>query len=442
MKEMSGQLTTENGTPIITDDRSIRNIGVIILIGTFGILGSWGYLAPIDSAALAPGYVTVKSHRKTVQHLDGGIVSQLRAKDGDVVQAGDVLLILDGTEVKAQLEIIHGQHISLSAQIARLIAERDQQNHINFPAELQDLSAPHITEAIQDESQLFSARKSALQGEISVLNQRISQLGSKIKGLQGQRSSKQVLMSSYSDEVKDLKELLAEGFANKQRLRDIERNDAQVAGEIAALSSEIAGNEIQIGETKLQILQLQKQFQEEVAGKLGEVQAELYDVAQRLVATRDKVARTVIMAPANGRVLGLSVHNIGGVILSGKAILDIVPQQEELIIDAQVSPMDIDRVKTGLVAEVRFSGFKQALTPKMQGKVINLSADRLTDEKTGMPYYLAQIELTADSTLKLGDMELLPGMPAEVLINTGERTVFEYLMQPITNAFARAFIED
>ncbi|WP_262966377.1 HlyD family type I secretion periplasmic adaptor subunit [Methylobacter psychrophilus] len=442
MKERLAQVTTVTGIPLLTDDRSIRNIGVVILIATFGILGTWGYLAPIDSAALAPGYVTVKSHRKTVQHLDGGIVSELMAKDGDVVKSGDVLLILDGTEVKAQLEIIRGQHITLSAQIARLIAERDQQNQINFPDELRDLSDPHIAQATHGESQLFNARKSALQGEISVLNQRISQLGSKIKGLQGQRSSKEALMISYGDEVHDLKELLAEGFADKQRLRDIERNHAQVTGEVAALSSEIAGNEIQIGETKLQILQLQKKFQEEVAIKLGEVQAELYDVAQRLVATRDKVARTVIIAPADGRVLGLSVHNVGGVISPGKPILDIVPQQEELIIDAQVSPMDIDRVRAGLVAEVRFSAFKQALTPKMQGKVINLSADRLTDEKTEQPYYLAQIELTPDSFQKLGELELLPGMPAEVLINTGERTVFEYLMQPITNAFARAFIED
>ncbi len=442
MKERLAQVTTVTGIPLLTDDRSIRTIGVVILIATFGILGTWGYLAPIDSAALAPGYVTVKSHRKTVQHLDGGIVSQLMAKDGDVVKAGDVLLILDGTEIKAQLEIIRGQHITLSAQIARLIAERDQQNQINFPDELHNQSDPHIAQATHGESQLFNARKSALQGEISVLNQRISQLGSKIKGLQGQRSSKEALMISYGDEVHDLKELLAEGFADKQRLRDIERNHAQVTGEVAALSSEIAGNEIQIGETKLQILQLQKKFQEEVALKLGEVQAELYDVAQRLVATRDKVARTVIIAPADGRVLGLSVHNVGGVISPGKPILDIVPQQEELIIDAQVSPMDIDRVRAGLVAEVRFSAFKQALTPKMQGKVINLSADRLTDEKTEQPYYLAQIELTPDSFQKLGELELLPGMPAEVLINTGERTVFEYLMQPITNAFARAFIED
>ena len=442
MKDSLAQITTEKEIPVVIDDRSVRNIGIIILICTFGILGTWGYLAPIDSAALAPGYVTVKSHRKTVQHLDGGIVSKLLAKDGDVVKKGDVLLILDGTEVKAQLEILRGQYITLSAQLARLKAERDQQDQIRFPDNLKDLSNPHIAEARQGENQIFIARKSTYQGEISVLKQRISQLNSKIKGLQGQRSSKQVLMKSYGEEAHDLKELLAEGFADKQRLRDIERSYALVTGEIAELTSEIAGNEMQIGETKLQILQLQKKFQEEVAGKLGEVQAQLYDVAQRLAATKDKVARIEIKSPANGRVLGLSVHNVGGVILPGKPILDIVPQKEELIIDAMVSPIDIDRVRVGLLAEVRFSAFKQALTPKVQGKVINLSADRLIDEKSGSPYYLAQIELTPDSYAKLGNLELLPGMPAEVLINTGERTVFEYLMQPITNAFARAFIED
>ena len=211
---------------------------------------------------------------------------------------------------------------------------------------------------------------------------------------------------------------------------------------MASLTAEIASSEIQIGETKLQVLQLQKKFQEEVAAKLGETQSQLYDVTQRLVATNDKVHRTVIRSPAGGRVLGLSVHNLGGVISPGKPILDIVPQQEELIIDAQVSPLDIDRVSVGLLAEIRFSAFKQAITPKMQGKVINLSADRLTDEKTGAPYYQAQFELTPESYEKLGNLELVPGMPAEVFINTGERTVFEYLMQPISNAFARAFIED
>jgi epimerase transport system membrane fusion protein len=433
---------TQDGLLVVTDDRSIRQIGIIILVAMFGVLGTWGYFAPIDSSALAPGYVTVKSHRKTVQHLDGGIVSKLLAKDGDVVKAGDFLLILDGTEVKAQLEILRGQHITLAAQLARLTAERDQANQINFPVDLQDLSNQYVVEARQGENQIFNARKRSYQGEILVLNQRVSQLSSKIKGLHGQRASKQELIKSYSEEVSDLKELLAEGFTNKLRLLDSERNYAVNTGEVAALSSEIASSEMEIGETKLQILQLQKKFQEEVAGKYSEVQDQLYDVDQRLIATNDKVTRTEIKSPSNGKVLGLSVHNVGGVITPGKPILDIVPQKEELIISAQVSPMDIDRVRVGLLSEVRFSAFKQAVTPKMQGKLINLSADRITDEKTGMPYYQAVIELTPDSYEKLGGLELLPGMPAEVLINTGERTVFEYLMQPVTNAFARAFIED
>jgi epimerase transport system membrane fusion protein len=199
---------------------------------------------------------------------------------------------------------------------------------------------------------------------------------------------------------------------------------------------------MQIGETRLQIMQIQKQFQEEVADKFGEVQAQLYDVNQRLAATTDKVNRIQIKSPADGRVMGMSIYTVGGVITPGRPILDIVPQGEELVIEARVSPMDIDRVHTGLVAEVRFSSFKQAVAPKTVGTLIGLSADKITDERTGQPYYSAKIELSPESYVKLGSLELLPGMPADVLINTGERTVFEYLMQPLTNAWAHAMIDD
>ena len=443
MKEQTAQTNAKlPDVSLVTNDAPIRAIGIAVLLGTVGVLGTWSYLAPIDSAASASGFVTVKSHSKTVQHLDGGIVKELIAKDGDIVNEGDILLTLDGSEIKAQLEILRGQQITFAAQVARLTAERDRLGLVNYPKEVQNLSDARVIEAQQSENQIFNARKNAHEGEVSVLNQRISQLNSRIQGLQGQKTSKQELKASYSEEAKDLRELLAEGFADKQRLRDLERSLSASTGEIASLSSEIASSEMQIGETRLQILQIQKQFQEEVANKLSEVQAQLYDINQRLTATIDKVNRIQIKAPSSGRVMGLSIHNVGGVITPGRPILDIVPQGEELIIDARVSPMDIDRVHVGLVAEVRFSAFKQALTPKMMGKLINLSADKLTDERTGAPYYSAKIELTPDSYAKLGDMELLPGMPADVLINTGERTVFEYLMQPITNAFARAFIED
>lgn len=429
-------------TAVETDDKPIRIIGLMVLLSTLGVFGVWAYLAPIDGAALAPGFVAVKSHKKTVQHLDGGIVSQLLVKDGDIVKQGDLLLTLDGTENKAQLEIARGQFITLAAQVARLEAERDGKPAVVYPDALDDAADLRIVEAERAENQLFAARKNAHEGEMAVLTQRLGQLNSKIAGLKGQRSSKQELVASYSEEAADLKELLAEGFADKQRLRDTERNSIMNKGEIASLSSEIATGQIQIGETKLEILQLERKYQEDVAAKLSEAQTGLYDVNQRMLATKDKVVRIDIRAPVSGRVMGMAMHTVGGVILPGHPILDIVPQQDELIIDAQVSPLDIDRVSIGLVAEVRFTAFKQAVTPVIEGKMIGLSADRLIEEKTGAPYYQAEIELTPESYRKMAHLELMPGMPVEVLIKTGERTAFEYLTKPIGNAFARAFIED
>ena len=425
-----------------TDDKSIRLIGLLVLLSTLGISGLWAYFAPIDGAAMAPGFVAVKSHKRTVQHLDGGIVNQLLVKDGDIVQQGAVLLTLDGTENKAQLEIARGQYITLTAQVARLDAEREGKKAIAYPASLNDVSDVRISEAKKTENQLFVARKNAHEGEMAVLTQRVGQLDSKIDGYKGQRASKQALVASYSEEARDLKELLAEGFADKQRLRDTERNYMLNNGEVAALSSDIAASEIQKGETKLEILQLEKKFQEEVSTKLSEVQTDLYDVNQRMLATKDKVVRIDIKAPVAGRVMGMDMHTLGGVILPGHPILDIVPQKEELIVDAQVSPLDIDRVSVGLIAEVRFTAFAQALTPVIEGKVINISADRLIEEKTGAPYYQAHIELTPESYQKMAHLELVPGMPVEVLIKTGARTVVQYLTKPISNAFARAFIED
>jgi epimerase transport system membrane fusion protein len=425
-----------------TDDKSIRLIGMIVLLSTLGFFGLWAYLAPIDGAAMAPGFVAVKSHKKTVQHLDGGIVSQLLVKDGDIVKEGDLLLMLDGTENKAQLEIARGQFITLTAQVARLNAERDGNKSITYPGTLDNAADVRISEAKKTENQLFVARRNAHEGEMAVLKQRVGQLNSKIDGFKGQRKSKQDLVASYSEEARDLKELLAEGFADKQRLRDMERSYMLNNGEISALSSEIAASEIQIGETKLEILQLEKKFQEDVSTKLSEVQTNLYDVTQRMIATKDKVVRIDIKAPVAGRVMGMDMHTVGGVILPGHPILDIVPQKEELIVDAQVSPLDIDRVSVGLIAEVRFTAFTQAITPVIEGKVIHISADRLIEEKTGAPYYQAHIELTPESYQKMAHLELVPGMPVEVLIKTGERTVFQYLTKPISNAFARAFIED
>lgn len=439
---------TENNTAnsasqdLHTNDRSVRLIGLVIVLLTFGVFGGWAFLAPLDSSALAPGVVVVKSHRKTVQHLDGGIVAKILAKDGDLVNEGDPLLILDDTQIKAQMEIARSQFIVLTAQIARLRAERDRLERVVYPESLSDTGDQRIVEAKQAENDVFRSRKMTHDGEMAVLKERISQVSSKIQGLQSQVESKKILVASYAEEIRDLRELLAEGFADRQRLRDLERNHALQSGEIAQLTAEIATNRMLISETRLQILQIEKKFQEEIAAKLSEAQAQLNDVNERMAASRDKLNRIVIKAPASGMVMGLSVHTQSGVISPGSALLDIVPKDAELVIEAQVSPNDIDRVTVGLQAEVRFSAFKQATTPKMFGRVIQLSADRFVDEQTGAPYYQARVDLTPESRKELGDLQLLPGMPAEVLINTGERTLFEYLAQPASNAFRRALIED
>lgn len=437
-------IAEQQEVPIVLniDDRPIRMIGYSILFVMIGIFGTWSYIAPISSSALAPGVVAVKSHRKTIQHLEGGIVSQIKVRDGDLVNIGDELLTLDDTQVKAQIKILRGQYITATAISARLSAERAQASEVAFPADLKKLHDVRVQEATAGQVQIFRARRSSHRGELELLRQRVKQLGLKVTGLKTQQKNKRQLLQSYAEEIKDLKELLVEGFADKQRLRELQRSHTQTNSEIAGLTTDIASTQMQQGETKLQILQIERKFQEEIATQLEEVNAELFSINEQLVVAEDRVQRSILYAPVKGIILGMSAHTEGGVVLAGKPILDIVPEGEELIINAKVSPIDIDQVHPGTTAEIRFSAFSSKTTPVMEGKVQTISADSLLDEVTGLQYYQATIELTGDSRQRLGGLVLIPGMPAEVLINTGERTLFEYLMQPLSDAFARSFTEE
>lgn len=288
----------------------------------------------------------------------------------------------------------------------------------------------------------FNARKNARRGEISVFNQRIEQYQANVEGLEALKISKETLVASYGEEIADYRELLKDGYADKMRLRELERNQSRLEGEVAERISAIAGTRIQIGETRLQILQLEKDSQSLIIDELGQVQTQLNDLKERVRALRDTLARTEVRSPVDGIVMGLQVHTQGGVIGPGTPILDVVPQGGDLIVEAEVSPADIDRIFLGQISDIRFSSFSSSTTPVITGKVITLSADRLTNQQTGMPYFLAQVEVTPEGMENLAELELLPGMPAEVLINTGARTLFQYLTQPITNAFARSLIEE
>ena len=425
-----------------------KRIGIIIFILVFGFFGIWASTAPIGGAAYAPGSVAVRSYRQVVQHFEGGIVREIRARDGDAVNAGDVLLQLDPTQASANLEIVRSQLNSLMALEARLIAERDGLEDIVFPDAL--VSAEYVTTAegamqanqeIAIQRHLFQTRKDALKGSIDVLEQRIGQLESRLDGMRAQRESKLELAASYNEELEDVRSLLADGFSDRNRLRELERNAATLRGDAAELTSNISGTEIQIGETQMEILQQRRSFQNEVAEQLSETQNMLNDVRERVVSYGDVLRRTTIVAPVSGIVNGLQVHTLGGVINPGVVIADIVPQNADLVVEARVSPTDIDRVSIGQEATIRFSAFGNAV-PTIFARVIHISADSFTDENTGATYYQARVEVTPEGAEELGDMTLLPGMPADVFIATGSRTMMQYLMKPITNALARSFIED
>jgi epimerase transport system membrane fusion protein len=425
-----------------TSDRPERIFGLLILLIAFGIFGTWAAVAPIDGAAVAPGIVTVESSRKTVQHFDGGFVDDIYVTEGDHVESGQLLVRLDDTQVRAQLEIAKGQYFALRAEESRLIAERDGVDEITFPAELMERQDdPRVRDAISGQKRLFENRRMALQNEKQVLQQRIEQLREQIHGYESLSDNWARRASLYREEIDALNQLVEKGFSEKSRLREYERLEAEVMGEQSQHDASLSGAKVRIIETELQIVQLRRDFDTEVAERLRQVQPELADLQERIQALSETVERTEIRAPVSGSVVNLTVHTKGGIVEPRQRILGIVPQGVPLIVEARVSPQDIDRVFPGLEAEIRFTAFNSS-TPTVPGTVLTVSGDRLTDEATGQPYFLARIRVNDEGMDALQGLTLLPGMPATVMIKTGARTLLAYLTKPITDRLATAFRED
>ena len=421
-------------------DTKTRRVGFWIVFVTFGLFGTWAAFAPLDSAAYAPGVVTVQTYRKTVQHLEGGIVKDVLAHDGDIVKKGDPIIVLDDAQLKAEYETTYSQLVAAKAMEARLRAERDGKSEIDF-GQLLPANTPRGEEARNSETQVFNARRGSRLGEVAVLQERIGQLNQQIKGTDAMIGTKNDLGKSYSGEIGELDELLQQGFVDKQRLLEQERKLDMLKSEVADHRSSITKTRLQINETQLQILQINKDFNSEVTKQLAEVQTKAYDLQERTAALKDRLSRVVIRAPDDGMVIGMTVHTVGGVIRAATPLLDIVPSVSELVVEAHVQPVDIDRIAIGELADIRFSAFNSATTPPIEGVVAQVSADRLTDERTGQPYYLARVKVTKEGERKLGERKLVPGMPADVLINTGKRTMLQYILQPARNAIAESMIE-
>jgi epimerase transport system membrane fusion protein len=431
----------EHSDDMPTSDRGIRRVGMTIVLVTFGLFGTWAAFAPLGNAVYGSGVVTVQSYRKTVQHLEGGIVKELRARDGDTVHKGDPLIILDDGQLNSEYESTRNQLITARAKEARLRAERDDLPAI--PAlKIDGVESERAREAIDGEAQVFRSRHDARLGEISVQKERIGQLKQQIIGLNDMIATKVSLEKSYTGEITELKDLLRQGFVDKQRLLEQERKLDMLKSEVADHQSTITKTRLQINETEMQIVQTNQKFSSDVAKDLSDVQAQVFDLQEKASALKDRLSRIVIRAPEDGMVLDMKVHTIGGVVSAGTPLLDIVPESSDLVVEAHVSTNDIDRITLGKLTDIRFSAFNAATTPVIQGEVTRISADRLTDEKTNEGYYLVRVKVTDEGLKRLGDRKLQPGMPAEVLINAGERTMLQYLLKPARNMFAKSMIEE
>ena len=422
--------------------RPLLAAAVIILL-FFGGLGTWAALAPLDSAALAPGRVTVAGNRKTVQHLEGGIVKELLVKEGDAVDGGQVLIQLDDTQARARLDLLHSRRDKLLATEARLMAEQVSAAEIVFPMSISyRRHEPQVAKILDAEKALFEARKRSTQGRIHIFHKRIAQLKKEIAGLAAQVASKDEQLVVIEDERASFEILFKKGVVGKSRLLRLKREAADLKGERADHLSLMAKARQRIGETELEIIDLKNSVLNQVVGVLRDTQSELLDVRERLKAAEDIMVRTDIRAPQAGVVMGLNVHTETGVIAPGQHLLDIVPEDDTLVIEAQVALNDIDVVHAGLPAQVRLTAFKQRDTPLLDAELTRVSADSFTDERSGASYFLARVAINAAELRKLEGRELYPGMGAEVMINTGTRTAMDYILAPLTDSLRRAFRED
>lgn len=402
----------------------------------------WAGLVPLASAAIAPGTVIVDSHRKTIQHLEGGIVKSIAVEDGQVVFAGTPLVVLDDTQARAELDVVRSQYIALKAREARLIAERDGLDTVTFdhPIFRETAIAGHA-QAVAGQQSAFTARHRAITSQIEINGQRAAQLKEQIIGLEAQVAAADRQLALIQEEHKDVKTLFLQGNERKPRLLELERTMAEISGNRGSYLARIAEARQKMIEAELEAVDIRTKFMTEVVKELGEVQSQVADMEERFRALNDRVDRAVVRAPTDGTVVNLRIHTLGGVIAAGGEVLDLVPINDSLVIEAMVRPEDVEAVHAGLKAQVRVTSFEQRSVPALDGTVARVSADRLEDKRTGNPYYRARIHIDPASLARLDGLELQPGMPAEVMIKTGERPLLEALLSPILHSLNRALRE-
>lgn len=415
-----------------------RMIILIFFVGFFG----WSAIAPLDSAIQAPGIIVVETHRKTIQHLEGGIVRDVLVREGQAVHAGQLLVQLDDTQARASRELLQGEGDALAAQEARLTAERDGADRVSFPSFLTDhQDDPKVVEAIKGELNNFNTRRETLKKQIAILSQRSSENNSQIAGLKKEQESIDQQIALTDQEVQSVQGLYARGLSTLPRLLQLQRQAADLIGQRGQVVEKIAQVQLSSGENELQGMNIKNQFMSDVVKDLRDAQTKRFDLLDRLHAAQDILTRLTVRAPVSGKVVGLAVHTKGAVLRPGDTIMEIVPLKDALDVEAHVRPEDADSVHVGMPAQVTMSAYQRRRLPTITGTVTNVSADRLTDQRTGMPYF--SVIVTVDKTPLSGyqDAKLLPGLPVEVALETGQRTALSYFTEPITDVFRKGMRE-
>lgn len=424
-------------------ERSIRRLSLFVLVTIlllFGVMGGFAAATKISGAVIASGTLVVDSYVKPVQHLKGGIVSTIDVKNGDRVEAGQILIRLDETQTRANIAILTKRLNELAARTARLAAERDGRDAIAFPADLlANADSDDVKSILAGERQLFNDRMASRQGQKSQLRERIQQLKQEVEGLVAQEKGKRVEIELVAKELGSLQQLLAQGIISATKVYSLQRDSARLTGELGNLVSSIAQTNGKITETELQILQVDNDRSSEVSDQLRQAESDTGQLSERLIAVEDDLKRIDIRAPQTGIVDQLHVHAAGAVIGPAETIMQIVPDKDALLAELKLSPQDIDQVAVGQGIAVRFSAFNQRITPELNGHVETVSADLTTDQRSGQTYYVVRARMPKQEWDRLGELTPVPGMPVEAFMQTGARSVLAYLTKPMADQIKRAF---
>lgn len=425
------------------DTGRAARVGLWALALAFGGFVLWAAWAPLDEGVPTPGMVAIDTKRKVVQHLSGGIVKEVRVKEGELVQEGQVLMTLDEAVARANHESVRQRYLGLRAMQGRLLAEQVGAAEVAYHPDLKQAAAdPWIRAQMDTQVQLFASRRAALRAELQGIEESILGQGALLQSYAGMLESRRSQRALLQEEWKHMRGLVDEGYAPRNRQLELERALADNQASITELVGNTSRAQRAVAELRQRAIGRQQEYRKEVEGQLAEVNREVQGDEQKFQAVRDDLERTEIRSPAAGQVVGLGMQSLGGVVQAGQRLMDIVPLDEPLLLETRIEPHLIDKVRAGLLTDVRFSAFSHSPQLVVEGEVQSISSDLLTDQHTGVSYYLARVAITPHGMKALGARRMQPGMPAEVIIKTGERSLLTYILNPLTKRLAASMKEE